>query len=182
MITDVPMNVLVSGRFLFHLSIKIKRIMRNISIIFATLALTVSVSFAQKTTNSTSPKQEFSDENNKKNAVGERQNDNNAVQHRGSKTTTGAKRGNGGAAGRQSDPGVKPASAAVKGDAGVASGKTAPSGGKGGEKTVSQGAIVNTPPDTIVKKGSGSGRRNMKNQTGKTGNYKNEEARKNGRN
>jgi hypothetical protein len=32
-----------------------------------------------------------------------------------------------------------------------------------------------TQPDTVVKKGSGSGSRNTKNKTGKTGNYENEQ-------
>jgi len=41
-----------------------------------------------------------------------------------------------------------------------------------------KGAITRTPPDTVLKDGSGAGTKNMKSKTGKTGNYKGEAYKK----
>jgi hypothetical protein len=160
--------------------------MKTTIFIFAMATMLASASFSQTTTNSTDPNQNRADANNKKNAVGERQNDNNADHATKDKTThtrPSVEKKNSSAKNASADSGnvkktnstASPNVVAKKtGAAATAEKKFAPN--------VSQGAINNTPTDTTLKKGSGSSPRNMKNKTGKTGNYSNEATKRNSKN
>jgi len=155
-----------------------KKTIINIGIFMLTLS---AGAFAQSTTISTNPNQTTVDTSKNANSGG-------AKAATGSKPDSTAGKATGSAA--KATPAAQPAAGTAAGGntantsqsttQSTPASEAATAKGLAAQKIANdqKGAVTRTAPDTVLKNGSGAGAKNMKDKTGKTGNYKGEAYKK----